>query len=188
MKQKLTRLVIDKGRVMGINSTKKTVFLALLVAIGLALSIVESFIPLPFIAPGAKLGLANIVSITALIVFGLKEALIVALLRSFTFALATGSFSNIMYSLPSAVFSIIVMFMVFRFFSGYFSLIGISIFGAIFHNITQIGVASLMMENIKIFSYLPVMTLVSLFTGYFVGLTSIFITKNLRTNFKKISN
>lgn len=165
------------------NNIKKLIFLSLLVALGLALSIFESFIPLPFIAPGAKLGLANIVVLSTLIVFGYKEALTVAILRSITFSLATGSVTSLFYSLTGGILSLVAMYVAYRFLSEMFSLIGISIIGAVFHNIGQISVASIMMENIKIFSYLPVMNLVSLFTGYFVGLSALYTTKHLKKIF-----
>lgn len=165
------------------NNIKKPIFLSLLVALGLALSILESFIPLPFIAPGAKLGLANIIVLSTLIVFGYKEALTVAILRSITFSLATGSVTSLFYSLTGSLLSLVAMYVAYRFLSEMFSLIGISIIGAVFHNIGQISVASIMMENIKIFSYLPVMNLVSLFTGYFVGLSALYTTKHLKKIF-----
>lgn len=170
------------------NKIKKIVFLSLLVSIGLALSIMESSMPVPFLAPGAKLGLSNMVVLTTLVVFGFKEGFTVAVLKSFSFALATGSFSGLFYSLSGAILSAIVMHIIYKYFSNLFSLIGVSVFGALAHNFAQIGVASIMMENIKIFSYLPVMSLVSLFTGYFVGLSSIFITRNLKKNLTRIMN
>lgn len=165
------------------NNIKKLIFLSLLVALGLALSILESFIPLPFIAPGAKLGLANIVILSTLIIFGFKEALTVAILRSITFSLATGSVTGLFYSLAGSLLSLVAMYFVYKFLSNFFSIIGISIIGAVFHNIGQISVASIIMENIKIFSYLPVMNLVSLFTGYFVGLSTLYATKHLKKIF-----
>ncbi|QIB26598.1 Gx transporter family protein [Caloranaerobacter azorensis] len=165
------------------NNIKKLIFLSLLVSLGLAISILESFIPLPFIAPGAKLGLANIVILSTLIIFGYKEALIVVILRSITFSLATGSVTSLFYSLTGSLLSLLAMYFVYRFLSKMFSVIGVSIIGAIFHNIGQISVASIMMENVKIFSYLPVMNLVSLFTGYFVGLSTLYTTKHLKKIF-----
>lgn len=166
---------------------RKLVFLSLLVSLGLALSIIESMIPLPFAMPGMKLGLANMVCLITLVIFGPKEAFVVAILRSLTFALATGSISGLFYSISGAILSTIIMSIVYEYLYNYFSLIGVSVFGAIFHNIGQITVACVIMENIRIFSYLPVMTLVSLFTGYFVGLGSILTTKNLKQNMSRIT-
>lgn len=162
---------------------KKMIFLSLLVSLGLALSIIESFMPVPFIAPGAKLGLSNMVILVTLVVFGFKEALIVGILKSLLFTLVTGSISSLFYSLTGTIFSSIAMFIVYLYFSKVFSLVGVSIFGAVAHNTAQVLVASLMMNNFKIFSYLPILLLISLFTGYFIGLASIFVSKNL----KKIS-
>ncbi|WP_026893755.1 Gx transporter family protein [Clostridiisalibacter paucivorans] len=164
------------------NRTKRAIFLSLLVGSGLVLSIIESFIPIPFIAPGAKLGLANIVALITVVLYGLKAGLLVSFLRTIILALSTGNVTALMYSLPAAVISTLVMFLVYKTLSKHFSLIGVSILGAIAHNISQITVATIVMENIMIYSYLPVMILVSLFTGYFVGLSSIFLFNNLKNN------
>ena len=162
---------------------KKLIFLSLLVSIGLALSIIESMMPVPFIAPGAKLGLSNMVILITLVIFGFKEALTVGILKSIIFTLATGSISSLFYSLSGSILSCLIMYIIYSKFSEIFSLIGVSIFGAVAHNTAQVLVASLMMNNFKIFSYLPVLLLTSLFTGYFVGLASIYITKNLKKIF-----
>lgn len=167
------------------KNLRKLVFLSLLVSLGLALSILESFMPIPFVAPGAKLGLSNMVVLITLVVFGFKEALVVGILKSILFSLATGSISSLFYSLSGSVLSCITMYIVYSYFSNIYSLIGVSIFGAVAHNLAQVSVASLMMKNLKIFSYLPILLLTSLFTGYFVGLSSIFISKNLKKSFPK---
>ena len=160
----------------------KMIFLSLLVSIGLALSVLESAIPLPVTIPGAKLGLSNMVILVTLVIFGFKEALIVGILKSTVLVLVTGSVSSFFYSLSGAIFSCIAMFIVYKYFTNIFSLIGVSIFGAVAHNIAQVTVATVMMNNLRIYSYLPILLLLSLFTGYFVGISSIFISDNLKTN------
>jgi heptaprenyl diphosphate synthase len=168
------------------KSLKKLIFLSLLVSIGLALNIIESMMPIPFVAPGAKLGLSNMVILITLVIFGFKEALTVGVFKSIVFTLATGSVSSFFYSLSGSIFSCILMYIIFKDFFGIFSLIGVSIFGAVAHNFAQVFVASLMMNNFKMFFYFPILLLTSLFTGYFVGLSSIFITKNLKKTFNTI--
>lgn len=165
---------------------KKLIFLSLLVSLGLALSIIESMMPIPFIAPGAKLGLSNMVILITLVLFGFKEALTVGILKSIIFTLATGSVSSLFYSLSGSILSCILMYLVYKYLFNVFSLIGVSIFGAVAHNFAQVLVASLMMNNFKIFSYFPILLLTSLFTGYFVGLASIFVAKNLQKSFKTL--
>lgn len=160
----------------------KNIFLSILVSIGLGLSVLESSIPLPIAIPGARLGLSNMVVLVTLVVFGFKEGIIVSALKSIVLMLITGSVSSFIYSFSGAIVSCIAMYLVYRYFSSIFSLIGVSIFGALFHNFTQVSIASLMMNNIRIYTYLPFLMLLSLFTGYFVGLSSIYIIKNLRKN------
>ncbi len=110
--------------------------------------------PLPFIAPGAKLGLSNMVILITLVVFGFKEALTVGFLKSIIFTLVTGSVTSLFYSLIRFSFKLnIDVYNIYRF-SNIFSLIGVSIFGAMAHNFAQVLVASLMMNNFRIFSYL----------------------------------
>lgn len=64
------------------NKTQRYIFLSLLTAAALILSIIEGMIPLPYIAPGAKLGLSNIVILSVVVVFGFKDAFLVVVIRS----------------------------------------------------------------------------------------------------------
>lgn len=164
----------------------KLIFLSIIVSIGLGLSVLESAIPLPVMIPGAKLGLSNMVVLVTLVIFGFKEAMIVSILKSSVLMLITGSISSFIYSLSGAILSCLAMFLTYKFFSKVFSLIGVSITGALFHNFAQVSVASFMMNNLRIYSYLPFLMLTSLFTGYFVGLSSIYIVDNLKKNFRII--
>lgn len=155
--------------------TRKIILLSLLVSIGLALSVIESAIPLPVAIPGARLGLSNMVILVTLVTFGFKEALTVSVLKSLVLVLVTGSISSLIYSLTGGIVSCIIMFIGYRFFSNIFSLIGVSILGAAGHNIAQVSVAVMIMSNLRVYSYLPILLLMGLFTGYFVGLSSIYI-------------
>lgn len=162
----------------------KLIFLSVLVSVGLGLSVLESAIPLPVMIPGAKLGLSNMVILITLVVFGFKEAMTVSILKSTVLMLITGSISSFIYSLSGAILSCLAMVIAYKFFSKVFSLIGVSIIGALSHNFAQVSVASLMMKNMRIYTYLPFLMITSLFTGYFVGLASIYIVKNLKKNFR----
>jgi heptaprenyl diphosphate synthase len=166
------------------KKTNKMIFISLLVSVGLALSVLESAIPLPISMPGARLGLSNMVVLVTLIVFGFKDGIKVGMLKSTVLMLVTGSISSFIYSISGAVLSCIMMFLFYRYLSGIFSLIGVSIIGAAAHNFAQVSVAVLMLSNPRIYSYLPFLLVVSLFTGYFVGLSSIYIVDNLKKNFR----
>ena len=138
------------------KGTRKIILLSLLVSIGLALSVIESSIPLPVAIPGARLGLSNMVILVTLVIFGFKEAFIVSILKSSVLVLITGSVSSLFYSLAGGIVSCIVMFVGYKF-SNIFSLIGVSILGATGHNIAQVSVAVMIMSNIRVYSYLPIL-------------------------------
>lgn len=162
----------------------KMIFISLLVAVGLALGVLESAIPLPIAMPGARLGLSNMVVLVTIIIFGFKDGIKVAMLKSVVLMLVTGSVSSFMYSFSGAVLSSIAMYLTYRYLSKFFSLIGVSIMGALAHNFAQVSVASLILYNPRIYTYLPFLMIMSLFTGYFVGLSSKMIIKNLRKNYR----
>lgn len=170
-------------------NTKKMIHLAMLTSVGLGLHIIESIIPNPFttFAPGAKLGLANIVGLITLVIYGVKYALTVNLLRSFIGGIASGVVISTVYSMAGALVSTLLMWIIYKFFRKFFSLIGVSVFGALGHNIAQLTVAGIIIENPKIFAYLPVLTLTSIFTGIFIGVTASYTLSKTKTNIDYIT-
>lgn len=158
---------------------RKIIYIAILTSIALVISLFESVIPLPFVAPGAKLGLSNIVVLVTLVVFGFKESMSVGVLKSISLMLVSGSVTSMLYSLAGSVGSILVMHLAYKYLFKYLSLIGVSILGSTTHNFCQISVAAILTENILMYTYLPVLIIVALFTGFFVGLSSIYISKHL---------
>lgn len=161
------------------TKTKKMVFLSLLVSQALVLHIFESMIPVPFITPGAKLGLANIVTVVSLYLFGEIETFLVIIVRLLLSSLLGGSISSLLYSIAGALFSFAIMVLIKRIGKDKVSLIGVSAAGAVFHNIGQIIMAALVVQNVNISLYLPVLTMSGIGTGFFVGLTSRYILNHL---------
>jgi heptaprenyl diphosphate synthase len=131
--------------------------LALLVSIGLVLSIIESSLPPLLPVPGAKLGLANIATVIALYSFGPSMAFEVTVLRCILGGLLRGS---------------VVMIVLFILAGRYLSIIGVSAAGAATHNIAQLGAAFLLVRNAALFYYLPYLIIISVPTGLFVGFAS----------------
>ena len=64
--------------------------------------------------------------------------------------------------------------------TGKFSIIGVSTAGGIFHNLGQVIVASLVVENIKIMLYLPILAVAGTGTGILIGITAIFTLRHLK--------
>lgn len=128
------------------NKTQRYIFLSLLTAAALILSIIEGMIPLPYIAPGAKLGLSNIVILSVVVVFGFKDAFLVVVIRSILLMLIATNPITFIYSITSGIVSTIVMALGCKYLKNIFSLIGISVLGAMAHNSTQITVAAILLQ------------------------------------------
>jgi len=167
------------------NSTQRIVYFGILTSLGLALHIIEGFIPNPFmgIVPGAKIGLANIIGLMALVLFGLRFALAVNMMRVFMAGMLTGAVTSMLYGLAGAFLSTLLMWMALHFLNHLLSLVGVSVLGALGHNVAQLSVAGLMIQNIRIFVYLPFMMFASIFTGIFIGLTAYFVLQKVKNRF-----
>ena len=163
------------------KKTQKIVVISLLISLGLVLHLVESFFPLTAVVPGAKLGLANIVSLIAISLFGFTASLQIVVFRVVLGSLLAGTFMTINFylSFSGGVLSFILMYLAYYFLKDYLSLIGISIIGAVAHNTAQITAAYYIIANRGIFYYLPFLILLALPTGFGVGLVSHFTLKHL---------
>ena len=159
--------------------TKKTTFLGLMVSYSLVLYIIETYIPNPLITlfPGAKLGLSNIITLVSLITLGIKDTCVILTVRIILSSIFAGPISYLLFSIAGAYLSLICMYISSKM-KG-ISLIGVSIIGAIGHNVGQLLVASLIVENINMLGYLPFMFITSLITGVFVGIVSMYCCNKL---------
>ena len=162
------------------NKTFRIVFIGLLVSQALALYTVESMIPVPFIAPGAKLGLANLITVVALYTLNSKkDVFLVILLRLLLATMIGGTLSTFIYSVAGAILSYLAMIFVKELLKDKVSIIGVSAAGAFFHNVGQLIVASAIVENIGIMLYLPILSIAGIGTGVFIGITANFVVKHL---------
>lgn len=160
------------------KKTKKLVFMALLTAISLVIWVIEAQIPPPIPVPGVKLGLASVVTLTAMVLLGRKEALAVLLARVFLAAVFAGSFSAILFSLTGGLFSWAVMALLLKPFSGRLEWV-ISVFGAIAHNAGQLLAAILVTKTASLVSFAPVLLASAVATGAFTGVIAMYLHKAL---------
>ncbi len=152
--------------------TRRVTNLALLVSIGLVLSLIESTLPPLLPVPGAKLGLANIATVIALYLFGPSMALEVTVLRASIGGLLRGSVIGLLLSLSGGLVSTVVMIGLFLSMKRYLSIVGVSVAGAVTHNVTQLAAAFLIVRQAALFFYMPYLILVAVPTGLFVGFAS----------------
>ena len=163
--------------------------IALLIALACVLQISESMIPHPI--PGLRLGLANMLTLTAMVVLGFGYALEVAILRTVLSSLIMGTFMSptFILSLGAAVVSTLVMGL-FYWLSGLskysrLSIIGISIIGAFVHNLVQLVLAYLLLvKHAGIFVFLPWLSIGAVATGWIVGVVTGGVCQRLQENYQ----
>lgn len=152
------------------NQTKKIANMAMLVAVAMIFSYVESLIPINFGVPGMKLGIANLVTVTGLYFLAVPEVMTVVAMRVLLTGFLFGNGMSIVYSLAGGLLSVLVMAGMKKL-KG-FSIIGISMAGGIAHNIGQLAVATLVVESLKLVYYLPALLAAGAVTGFLIGLVS----------------
>lgn len=154
---------------------------AMLVALALVLAIVERWVPLELVVPvpGLKLGLANIVTLVALIRLGLADALAILLLRILIMGAITG-IPTMLFSLGGGLLALALMWLLSLLEGRILSVIGISMGGAAAHNFGQVAVASLVMgEPLLMVTYLPPLLFTGLLTGILTGAAAGPVIRNL---------
>lgn len=152
------------------------VYIAMLAAQGLVISLVERMIPSPFaVAPGAKLGLANLVTIIAIFTLPAKQSSQVVLLRVVLTMLIGGTLSTFLYSFAGAILSYLVMVLLKGLGPQRVSIIGISVMGGMAHNIGQLTMAALLAKSWAVLNYLPILSFSGLLAGFAVGFVGNFL-------------
>ena len=128
---------------------KKSVILAFLVAVGILLQLLESFVGIFMIVPGYKIGLANIAGLFALYMYDEKSLAYVSLLRIILSSLMQG------------------MLLAYR--SKVFSIYGVSILGASFHNIGQVIAITWIYQQYFMQLFLPILLALSIVSGILIA-------------------
>ena len=162
--------------------TKKIAVYGLLVALALLMSYIEAQIPAFFAVPGMKLGLTNIVVLSALYLLGGKAAILVNLLRVGLVAAMFGNGMSLWFSLAGALLSGIGMIVL----KPHFHRITVSMAGGILHNIGQILVAVFVMETTRVAWYLVVLWFSGLASGALIGVLGNELVKRLEPVTRRI--
>ncbi|MDI6870144.1 MAG: Gx transporter family protein [Bacillota bacterium] len=151
--------------------------LALLLALGIVLHLVEGAFLGPLPVPGAKMGLANIVTLLTLLAYGLRWALLVGVLRVALASLLSGTFLSLgfMLAVSGAVVSALVMAGGRRLGGEHLSPVGTSVLGALSHNLAQLAAFALWARHTGVFYYLPPLLLLAGPTGLFTGLAAAYL-------------
>ena len=161
---------------------KKTAYLGLFSAIAIIFGYVESLFPLGI--PGVKLGLANLVIVFLLYLYGIREAVVVSFIRILVIGFLFGNLFSILFSLAGAAISLSLMVLLKK--TKVFSIVGVSVAGGVAHNIAQIIVASFVVGNLNLFWYLPVLLISGVVAGFLMGILATEVLKRIRIGKDKI--
>lgn len=148
---------------------KKIARMGILVALAMIFSYVEVLIPISIGVPGMKLGLANLVIVIGLYLLNAGEVFLISFVRILLVSMLFGNAAAMAYSLAGGILSFLVMTILSKT-KTEFSIVGVSVLGAVFHNIGQIGMAFLLLSSTAIFYYLPVLLFVGVLTGMVIGM------------------
>lgn len=149
------------------SSAQKVALYGVLIALAMVLSYVEMLIPLPVRIPGVKPGLANLVVFLALYTMTAREALLISMVRILLVSITFGNGSAFLYSMAGGILSFLVMCIFQK--KDFLLPAGVSIAGGIAHNVGQLLMAAVILENGAVFTYFPVLLAAGCITGGIIG-------------------
>lgn len=160
------------------RSARRMTLMTMLLAMSILLHMVEPALPIP--VPGVKLGLANIVGLITLFLFGVKEMVTVNVMRVVMASLLRGILfgTGFWLSLSGVMLSTIVTILLYK--QNKLSKIGLSVASGAFHGIGQIGALILINNTVMMIYWLPMLWFSSVPTGYVTGTLSVQVLKRLK--------
>lgn len=167
---------LDKQRKTKALTSRMIAVVGMLSALSVAFSFFESLLPaIPFMPPGAKLGLSNIVIMLTGWMLGVSYAALMAVVKAL-FAFATRGVTAGLMSLAGGLLSALATSFLLRQKKPIFGFVGIGMIGGICHNIGQLCVA-MVMTSPMIAAYLPVLVIAGAIAGSITGITLYYIVR-----------
>lgn len=155
--------------------TDRLAKMGLLLALGMILSYVEYLFPIAPSMPGVKIGLANMPVVLLIYSYGAYYGILYQAARLLLTALLFGNVFSFVYSLAGAALSMAVMLILKK--TKWLDMPGVSMLGGVFHNVGQLIVAYLFVQNGAIGWYFPILLLTGAVSGYAIGIISEIILK-----------
>ena len=151
-------------------SARELTRLGLLAGAGLILFLLEAVAPRPL--PWMKLGLGNLPVVVALDLFGGGAAIAVAVVKVFAGGLVSGGFASPAFAIGggAGIASVAAMALAKRVAPGLFSLVGLSVLGAVTHQLTQLLIARVYLNHPGLLNFLPLFMLTGLVSGLAIGM------------------
>lgn len=159
------------------SKNKRIATIGVFIAVAFTLSFLESLIPINLGVPGIKIGLSNLVVLCAIYVIDRKSALLISVVRILLAGLLFSGAFSLLYSFAGGICSFVVMIIAIK--TSKLSTIGVSVLGAVTHNIAQIIVAAIVVNTYQITYYFPVLLISGLISGTVIGVVTGIIVNRL---------
>lgn len=151
---------------------KEIVLLSILTALGVILSIIDkqiSILVFPFL-PTAKIGLANIIILVAVMNVDIKKGLLMTVLKSTLVGLILGSITSFIIGGIASLLAFFGMTFTKILLKHHVSCVGISVVGGFLHILGQLFVTFILYQlGTAVFAYGAILIAVSLLTSILVG-------------------
>lgn len=144
--------------------------LALLAGLSVALYTVENLIPLP--VPWLRIGIGNIGVLMALYMLGPLDGFFVLLIKIVIGSLFSGRFLSpfFLFALGAGIPSYWLMAGIKTLFGRRIGPVGVSVLGAVSHNLFQLGIAYLIVvQSLSVFYLAPVLVILGTVSGFLIG-------------------
>ncbi len=161
-------------------ATRRLARIALLASLALILFVLEAQLPIPI--AGVKLGLANLVTLTAMRLLSRRDAALVLIVRVLLGSFVTGTLSALAFSAAGGAAAFAVMALLIGRFPER-QLWVVSVFGSIAHMAGQMAVAVCVAGTASILAYGLLLMISAIVTGAFNGLCAMLLCRALRRPF-----
>lgn len=160
-------------------SGRRVAVLGVLAGLSLAVHTLEALIPPFFGIPGAKLGLSNLFSMLALVLYGPLDAFLILIARTLLGAAIAGNASSLLFSLSGGVCALALSAVLIKVVLPRVSYLAVNIAAAVVHNAVQVLVYVLETSTPNNFVLLPYFALVGVLSGAAVAAAGILIIKRV---------
>ena len=163
-----------------LEQVRQRVFLAMFIALAVALHTFEALLPSPL--PWFRIGLANILALTALFLYGIRALWIVSMARILVGSLLLGNLFSpaFLLSLSGGLLATLLMSLSYRLWRTRIGPVGVSVLGALGHSGGQLLLAWLLIiRHPSIWLLLPFFLLFSLISGMVNGLAADYLIESL---------
>ena len=158
---------------------KNVAWYGVMIALAFIFSYVETLIPFEMIGiPGIKLGLANLVVVVALYTMRTRDAFVISIVRILLVGFTFGNPYSAIYGLAGGLLSFTVMAILKKL--DLFGSFGVSMVGGICHNAGQLIVAMIVVENVNLMYYMPILGISGAITGAVIGIVAEMIVVRIR--------